>query len=534
MPTDPQQVWEQSLPVLRGLIGEQFFNIWVQPARYHSWRADDSTLVLSVPSAFYRDWLAQKYSSVISDTLTRQAGHDVRLEVIVDARMAMSGAGVGSTTGLAGAGGRTTPQPVAGAHAVHGSAYGGNGGAGAPHAHAFAVAGTEGDGLGAAPPLSLETSSFRGAQPTEFDPEVASLFATTRDFLPRYTFDSFVVGESNRYAFKAAEVVAQRDSRNYNPLFIYGKTGLGKTHLLQAIGHRFLQFSNRVAYVTFERFTNFFIEAIGKRRQLEFRSFFRCCDLLLIDDIQFIEGKEQTQMEFFHTFNALYESGRKIVIASDRPISRIEKLEDRLRSRFEWGMIVDIHQPDLETRMAILDQRARELGCDVPLDVRWMVAEHATDHIRQLEGTLDRIVNFAKFHKRPIDLTLARQAIRQAEGNEPETETRIKVDDVIDAVCDYFSITRKDLLGESRVRKHCEPRHIAMFLSRKLTTLSLPDLGQRFNGRDHSSILHACKRIEGNLTKDANLAMLMTYLTRQLQEGRRPGGGARGTGPHRP
>ncbi len=336
---------------------------------------------------------------------------------------------------------------------------------------------------------------------------------------PRYTFDRFVIGESNRFAHAAAGVVADPNSRAYNPLFIYGGVGLGKTHLMQAIGCEMLAKSpeKRVLYITSEQFMNAFIDSIGSSRQIEFRSLYRNVDLLLIDDIQFFTGKERTQTEFFHTFNALYDAGKKIVVSSDRPPKEIKTLEERLRSRFEWGLIVDIQIPDLETRVAILKKKAENEGLDLPNEVMLFVAEHIKSNIRELEGSLQRVKAFATLENRPIDIDLAREALGTllvAEG----ASRRITIERIQEVVCEYFDVKVADVIGESRLKKFATPRHVAQHLCRQLTEYSYPEIGQRFGGRDHTSIIHADRKIERDLQADPNMKNIISYLIRRIRE----------------
>jgi chromosomal replication initiator protein len=357
--------------------------------------------------------------------------------------------------------------------------------------------------------------------PSAFDREraVPESALISRNLNPRYTFDRFVIGESNRFAHAAAVAVADPSSRAYNPLFIYGGVGLGKTHLMQAIGHQLLVSSPdmRVLYVTSEQFMNAFIDAISSGRQLEFRALYRNVDLLLIDDIQFFTGKERTQTEFFHTFNALYDAGKKIVVSSDRPPKEIKTLEERLRSRFEWGLIVDIQPPDLETRVAILKKKAEIEGMELPTDVTLFIAEHIKSNIRELEGSLLRIKAFSTLENRVIDLTLARQVLGTLMVSEAATQ-RVTIDRIQEVVCEYFDVQPAELIGESRVKKFAVPRHIAQYLCRQLTELSYPEIGQRFGGRDHTSVIHAVRKVEKDLQTDSNVKNIISYLIRRIRE----------------
>ena len=341
---------------------------------------------------------------------------------------------------------------------------------------------------------------------------------------PKYTFDNFVVGESNRFAHAASRQVSDPNSKSYNPLFIYGGVGLGKTHLMHAVGHQLMAMNRslRVLYVTSEQFMNSFIEAISQGKQADFRDFYRTIDLLMIDDVQFFSGKERTQTEFFHTFNALYDAGKKIVVSSDRSPRELTTLEDRLRNRFSWGLVVDIQPPDLETRIAILKRKATVENVDLPHEVTLYIAERVPSNIRELEGVLTRLRAYSALHAQPITLQLAQSVLGHLLEN--EAPKAVDVDTVITSVCDYFELKRADLLGSSRLKRYSNPRHVAQYLTRKLTTLSYPEIAVRFGGRDHTSVLHACRKIEQEMERDENLKNLVAYLTKRIpRQSRRRG-----------
>jgi chromosomal replication initiator protein len=334
---------------------------------------------------------------------------------------------------------------------------------------------------------------------------------------PKYVFDRFVVGESNRFAHAACRQVAEPLSKSFNPLFLYGGVGLGKTHLMHAIGHQ-LKESNRgarVLYVSSEQFMNSFIEAIGQGKQVEFRENYRNVDLLMIDDVQFFSGKERTQTEFFHTFNALYDAGKKIVICSDRPPKELTTLEDRLRNRFSWGLVVDVMPPDLETRIAILKKKAVEEQVELPGDVVMYIAERVQSNIRELEGILVRLRAYSVLQTQPISLQLAKDVLGHLLDFDANRPTDIE--DIIEVVCSYFEIKRSDLLGSSRLKKFSTPRHIAQYMARKQTTLSYPEIAQKFGGRDHTSVLHGVNKIDKAINTDENLRNLVGYLNRKVK-----------------
>lgn len=322
---------------------------------------------------------------------------------------------------------------------------------------------------------------------------------------PKYTFENFVIGCSNRLAHAASLAVAEAPSKAYNPLFIYGGVGLGKTHLMHAIGHFVITHntSEKVVYLSSEKFTNEFINAIKDNKTIEFRNKYRFIDVLLIDDIQFLAGKEQTQEEFFHTFNALHESNRQIVISSDRPPKEIPTLEDRLRSRFEWGLITDIQPPDLETRIAILRKKSAQEGIFVPDDVLNFIAQKIETNIRELEGALIRVIAYASLEDKQINLRLAEESLKDFFSK--ERNNNLTIEKIINTTASYFKVNVYDLKSKKRSQNVALPRQIAMYLCRELTDHSLPRIGKEFGGKDHTTVIHAHKKIAAELQKDERL-----------------------------
>ncbi len=336
---------------------------------------------------------------------------------------------------------------------------------------------------------------------------------------PKYTFDNFVIGSSNRFAHAAALAVAEAPAQAYNPLFIYGGTGLGKTHLLHAIGAYVNDHSKGLTtrYVTSETFTNDFINSLRDKRIEGFKHRYRAYDVLLVDDIQFLEGKERFQEEFFHTFNTLYEAGRQIVISSDRPPKEIATLEERLRSRFEWGLITDIQPPDLETRIAILRKKVTTDGIAMTdPEVLTFIAGRVTTNIRELEGALTRVVAFSSLTGLPLDVDLAEQVLRDlfpSSGDLPE----VTIGRIQEAVCDRFSLTVQELVSQRRSQAVAYPRQVAMYLSRELTDASLPKIGKEFGGRDHTTVLHANAKITRMIKEDRAVYNLVQDLTARIK-----------------
>jgi len=334
--------------------------------------------------------------------------------------------------------------------------------------------------------------------------------------VPRYTFDSFVIGRSNRFAHATALAVAEAPGQAYNPLLIYGGTGLGKTHLLHAIGSYVVQHAPqlRARYVTSESFTNDFIDALRDKRLDSFKQRYRdASDVLLVDDVQFLAGKERAQEEFFHTFNVLHEAGKQVVLTSDRPPREITGLEDRLRSRFEWGLIADVQPPDLETRVAILRKRLGRSGPALDHDVLTEVAQRVTSNVRELEGALTRVIAFASLTGRPVSLEIVREVLHDlAGGDAPVTIERIQ-----EIVCETFGVTERDLCSPRRTQVLVHPRQIAMYLCRELTSESLPAIGRAFGGRDHTTVHYAVNRIAERMGQDRQEYNLVNELLAQAK-----------------
>jgi len=321
---------------------------------------------------------------------------------------------------------------------------------------------------------------------------------------PKYTFDTFVIGAGNRFAHAASLAVAEAPAKAYNPLFIYGGVGLGKTHLMHAIGHYVLEHNPKakVVYITSEKFTNEFIDGIMDNKTTSFRNKYRNVDVLLIDDIQFIAGKESTQEEFFHTFNTLHEESKQIIISSDRPPKEIPTLEDRLRSRFEWGLITDITPPDLETRIAILNKKAKADGLDIPNEVMLYIANQIDTNIRELEGALIRVVAYSSLVNKDIDASLAADALKDIiPSNKPKVVTILGIQE---AVGEKYNVKLEDFAAKKRTKSIAFPRQIAMYLSREMTDFSLPKIGEEFGGRDHTTVIHAHEKISKLLEKDSD------------------------------
>ncbi|WP_408955300.1 chromosomal replication initiator protein DnaA [Natroniella sp. ANB-PHB2] len=338
---------------------------------------------------------------------------------------------------------------------------------------------------------------------------------------PKYTFDTFVIGNSNRFAHAASLAVAEAPAKAYNPLFLYGDVGLGKTHLMHAIGNYILHHNSnmKVMYLTSEKFTNKLINSIRYDKTIEFRDQYRNIDILLIDDIQFLAGKERTQEEFFHTFNALHDANKQIIISSDRPPKEIPTLEERLRSRFEWGLITDIQKPDLETKIAILKKKATLEDLEIPNNVIVYIANKIKSNIRELEGALIRVVAYSSLINADITINLAEEALKDIVNSPSATKKpkEITTNLIKEIVAQHYGIRIEDMKSKKRTRAIAFPRQIAMYISRRLTELSLPQIGNRFGGRDHSTVLHAYNKIKTKIEEEPNFESTINKLTNQIK-----------------
>jgi len=466
---DAKQVWRAALGELQVTLSPANFETWLRDTALVD--VDDTKFRISVPNGFAKDWLESRYRSLISQTLGRIVGYGVQVDFVVEA------VEPGTTTEQDGAaiGDGADGTGRDGSEAV------GSEGVGAE----LMARGAEGAAAAArqAPPQVRVEAGRVGGE------------GGTTNINPRYTFANFIVGSANRLAHAASLSVAERPGHAYNPLFLYGGVGLGKTHLMHAIGNAVVaKFPRkRVVYATSEKFTNEFITSIQQGKIDEFRARYRRIDLLLIDDIQFIADKERTQEEFFHTFNAIHEDGKQIVLSSDRPPKAILTLEERLRSRFEWGLIADLTAPDLETRIAILRAKAEEQGTPITSDVMEFIARKVVSNIRELEGALNRIVAYASMGAMPISIELAQAVLSNVLYNPKKRQ--VTPERIAQAVSTYYGVPMDALQGQKREKSIVVPRQIAMFLMREETDVSLLRIGAELGGRDHSTVLHACDKI---------------------------------------
>jgi chromosomal replication initiator protein len=444
---DAKQVWRAALGELQVSLSPANFETWLRDTALVE--VDDNRFRISVPNGFAKDWLESRYRSLISQTLARIVGYSVQVEFLVGPTPEPSAPEGGVADGL---GLEPQPQPRA--------SLGANGASSPPRP------------AGRPPQVRVEPTRVGGE-------------GGASSLNPRYTFANFIVGSANRLAHAASLSVAERPGHAYNPLFLYGGVGLGKTHLMHAIGNQVIaKFPRkRVVYATSEKFTNEFITSIQQGK----------IDVLLIDDIQFIADKERTQEEFFHTFNAIHEDGKQIVLSSDRPPKAILTLEERLRSRFEWGLIADLTAPDLETRIAILRAKAEEGAVPITSDVIEFIARKVVSNIRELEGALNRIVAYASMGAVPISIELAQAVLSNVLYNPKKRQ--ITPERIAKAVAEYYGVGLDALRGQKRDKAIVVPRQIAMFLMREETDVSLLRIGAELGGRDHSTVLHACDKI---------------------------------------
>jgi chromosomal replication initiator protein len=462
---DAKQVWRAALGELQVTLSPANFETWLRDTALVE--VDDTRFRISVPNGFAKDWLESRYRSLISQTLGRIVGYAVQVDFFV-----------GATDGADGGGAEGANDSGDGTH-QEGSA---------PVAVGPGLMPRQADAPGAraaatTPQVRVEPGRVGGGE------------GGTSNINPRYTFSNFIVGSANRLAHAASLSVAERPGHAYNPLFLYGGVGLGKTHLMHAIGNQVAaKFPRkRVVYATSEKFTNEFITSIQQGKIDEFRARYRRIDLLLIDDIQFIADKERTQEEFFHTFNAIHEDGKQIVLSSDRPPKAILTLEERLRSRFEWGLIADLTAPDLETRIAILRAKAEEGAVPISSDVIEFIARKVVSNIRELEGALNRIVAYASMGAMPISIELAQAVLSNVLYNPKKRQ--ITPERIVKAVSEYYGVALEQLKGQKRDKAIVVPRQIAMFLMREETDVSLLRIGAELGNRDHSTVLHACDKI---------------------------------------
>ena len=465
------ELWDNLVSKIKGDISEQVFNAWFAPIVPIS--CTDNKLKLGVPNEFFKNWVLERYAGLLTSNLNKIVNTPIDIEFII-----LEGPDLQKTKTKKSSG----------------------------------VLSQEGSEPGDDSQEKAQKGWFRSVFPKQADytPPVDSRVN------PRYTFDDFVVGPSNRFAHAASMAIAESPAKAYNPLFIYGGVGLGKTHLMHAMGNALLKKSpkTKILYISSEEFTNQLIAAIQKRTTADFRKRYRNVDVLLIDDIQFIAGKESTQEEFFNTFNSLYDAHKQIVLSSDRAPKEISTLEERLVSRLEWGLITDIQAPDFETRMAILKKKSEKETVFLPENLFYFLAENIKSNIRELEGALIRVTAYAKLMNKNISVDLAKEVLK---GMIIEGEKKINIDLIQKRVAKYFDLDPQDMKAKKRTRAIAYPRQVAMFLSRELTDLSLPQIGGSFGGRDHTTVLHACEKIETDMKKNEKTRWVVEKLISSIK-----------------
>ncbi len=457
--TDLEDLWTRALTQLRSELTGAASRTWLDQTKPIGFSGD--TVVLAAPHNFAREQLDARHGPLLRSALTRAAGRALTVVVTV------------------------APDNLLGRE-------------------------PDTDDRSSQPPSMPER---RHVAPESFPRPPADDTALN----PKYTFERFVIGDSNRFAHAATFAVAEAPAKAYNPLFIYGGAGLGKTHLLQAVGHYATRLypQLQVRYVTSEQFTNEFIDAISNKRHGPFQRRYRDVDILLIDDIQFLENKERTQEEFFHTFNALHNADKQVVISSDRPPKQIGALEDRLRTRFEWGLITDIQPPDMETRLAILRKKSAQDGLAVPDEVLALIADRISSNIRELEGAFIRVAAFASLQGTDVTLNLARMVLKDLFPD--AGGSKISVSLIMSETASYLGFTLDELCSGSRTRQLVNARQIAMYLTRELTELSLPKIGEAFGGRDHTTVIHANKKISDLMRERAGIYEQVQELTSRIK-----------------
>jgi chromosomal replication initiator protein len=451
MQASAEKIWSSAQEHLRSMLSADMYNLWFAPLR--AINQENNSLILEVANDFCEVWLKDNYMGLLQDVVALASGRQLQIKFKVG----------------------STPPALPAVSAV-------------------------------APQKS---------RPVEAAPE---RFSSGHDlnFNPKNTFETFVVGNNNNFACAAALAVAQSPGKSYNPLFLYGGVGLGKTHLLHAIGQHVCGHKKgaRVAYVSSEKFTNEYIDGIQNNQLAKFRKKYRQTDVLLIDDIQFLAGKERIQEEFFHTFNALHESHKQIVLTCDRPASEIQNLEQRLVSRFEWGLVTDLQPPDVEMRLAILQKKAQVMGVQLPEEIMNFLANRIRTNIRRLEGALIRVASFAALTGKHLSLEVVEGLLREVLHEEGRYSINIEV--IQKKVAEHYDIRLADMTSKRRPENIAFPRQVAMFLSRQMTETSLSAIGEAFGGRDHGTVLHACRLVKDRMEVDPSVRQVVSYLEKQI------------------
>lgn len=448
-----KEIWDKVLELAKNELTAISYNTWFDPPKTELIDIQENTAIILVESNFVQDFLKKQYTDIVADLFEKAIGTKLMPNFVIEEDLTSD--------------------------------------------------------------KQLKDSA---KAKTESKPDAHPLQNTSEDqFNVHNTFETFVIGPGNRFPHAASLAVAEAPAKAYNPLFIYGGVGLGKTHLMHAIGHYVLENNHdaKVIYTSSEKFTNEFIKSIRDNETEQFREKYRNIDVLLIDDIQFIQNKEQTQEEFFHTFNDLHQTGKQIVISSDRPPKEIAKLEDRLRSRFEWGLIVDITPPDYETRMAILQKKLEEEDVDIPLESLTYIANQIQSNIRELEGALTRVIAYSRLQNESITTELTAEALKDIIQT-PKSK-KITIQDIQKVVGQYYNVRLEDFAAKKRTKSIAYPRQIAMYLSRELTDFSLPKIGEEFGGRDHTTVIHAHMKIQTDMSEDPIFKQEVENLEKEIR-----------------
>ncbi len=454
-----EEIWKKSLEKIKEQISNPSFKTWfsdTEPVEVTS----DNIIHFKVPNEFIQEWISSHYNSLIAETLSEISGEEVEVKFL-------------------------TPEELE----------------------------------------KMQTNEpDKGQSEQENEGKIIQDVDNNQlknGLNEKYTFDTFVVGNSNRFAHAASLAVAEAPAKAYNPLFIYGEVGLGKTHLMQAIAHFILDHNpkQKVVYVSSETFTNELINAIKDDKTVDFRNKYRNIDILLVDDIQFLAGKERTQEEFFHTFNALHEANRQLIISSDRPPKEIPTLEERLRSRFEWGLITDIQKPDLETRIAILRKKADLENLEIPNEVIIYIANKIQSNIRELEGALIKVIAYSELVDRDVDLELAQEALKDLVTEKSEEEVELNIAAIKKVVAEHYNITLEEMDSKRRTQNIVLPRQVAMYLARELTDSSLPTIGEEFGDRDHTTVMYAHNKIADRKEEENEFEQTLEKLQQKLERG---------------
>ena len=455
------QLWSQLSQELRLLFNEDLYDEWFRPLTCLDDRND--TILLQAPTEFSAIWIEENYLEI----LTRKAQDIAGRPIVVELK----------ATG-------TRNVPTSSSETYKGD-----------------INRTR----------SIITAANR-------DVSIRSKVKDTFPLNPKNTFENFVIGGGNQLAHAACMAVANAPAKAYNPLFIYGETGLGKTHLMHAVAHQILKQrpDAKITYISSEKFTNEFIRAIQENSLVKFRRHYRSVDVLLIDDVQFLSGKERIQEEFFHTFNELFEAQKQIFLTSDRPANEISKLEARLISRFQWGLVADIQSPDMETRLAILSKKAKSLNLDISNEIMMFLAERVSRNVRRLEGALTRVASYTALVKKPVDIPKVEALLEDI--LQEEMQNQVSIEKIQKKVTEQFNLRMQDMISKRRPSNIAFPRQIAMYLSRMMTGCSLQEIGEAFGGRDHGTVIHACKTVENMMEQDASVKQSVEYLIKQLSK----------------